>query len=241
MTEDKILLVARYVERDMDEAEIADFETRLTSDEELQKNLEEYENVHQGLKMKLANDEEFIHTLKGLNQQYFGDEPKVVSFKPAIKWLSGIAAILVIGLFVWAPWNTDLYESYNDNSKMLVTERGAERVTDLDKAAGFYNEKNYEAAKASLERLYAQQPSNAMIGYYYGLSLLKTNAVKKAREVLIPIFDGESVFKYESAYAVALSYLKEDNKADCKTWLQKIPAETTRYQQAKALLAELSN
>lgn len=239
MAEDKILLVARYVEKDMDEAEIADFEARLPNDEVLQQNLKDYENIHQSLKMKLAHDEGLENTLKELNKQYFATEAKVISFKPAIKWFSAIAAILVIGLFIWAPWNANLYNSYADDSKMLVTERGAEVATDLDKAAALYNEKNYEAANVILRQLYLKQQSNAMIGYYYGLSLLKTNAVNEARKVLLPIYDGESVYKYDSAYAIALSYLKEKDKINCKIWLEKIPAETARYEQAKELLEKL--
>lgn len=239
MTEDKILWVARYVEGDMDEAEIAEFETQLKSDAELQQNLKDYHNIHQSLKMKLASNDELKITLQGFNKQYFAAEPKVVSFKPAIKWLGGIAAILVIGLFIWAPWNTNLYDTYADNSQMLVTERGAATLTDLDKAAALYNEKNYDAARTALGKLYVKQSSNAMIAYYYGISLIKTNAIAEARKVLTVLYDGESVFKYEAAYSIALSYLKEDNKVDAKTWLQKIPAGTTKYEQAKELLGKM--
>lgn len=239
MTEDKILWVARYVEGDMDEAEIAEFETQLKGDAELQQNLKDYHDVHQSLKMKLANNDEFKNTLQGFNKQYFGAEPKVVSFKPALKWLSGIAAILVIGLFIWAPWNANLYDTYADDSQMLVTERGAATLTDLDKAAALYNEKDYDGARTALGKLYIKQSSNAMIAYYYGMSLIKTNAIAEARKVLTVIYDGESVFKYEAAYSIALSYLKEDNKVDAKTWLQKIPSETTRYEQAKELIGKM--
>ncbi len=239
MTEDKILLVARYIEGEMDEAEIADFESQLANDLELQGQLKAYQDIHESLKMKLADNEEFKQTLKGLNKQYFATEAKVISFKPALKWLSGIAAILVIGLFIWAPWNSNLYESYVDQSKMLVTERGDAGATDLDKAAELYNEQDYQAAATMLEKLYAKQQSNTLIGYYYGLSLLKTNEVEKSRTMLLPIYNGESIFKYDSAYAIAVGYLKEGDKINCKTWLQKIPQDAPRYEQAKLLLAEL--
>ncbi len=239
MIEDKILLVARYAEGDMDEAEIADFESQLANDPALQQQLKTYQDIHQSLKMKLADDEEFKATLKGFNKQYFATEAKVVSFKPALKWLSGIAAILVIGLFIWAPWNSNLYESYVDESKMLVTERGEAGATDLDKAAELYNKQDYHAAATVLEKLYARQPSNTMIGYYYGLSLLKTNEAEKSRSVLTPIYNGESIFKYDSAYAIALGYLKEEDKVNCKIWLQKIPQDVPRYEQVKQLLEKL--
>src|SRR5687767_6430080 len=121
MAEDQILLVARYMENDMDEAERAAFKERLVSDTALQEQVKAYEDIHQGLKMKLSNHDELQATLTGLNKQYFREESKVISIKPAIKWLSGIAAILVIGLMIWAPWNANLYETYVDDSQLLVT------------------------------------------------------------------------------------------------------------------------
>jgi predicted Zn-dependent protease len=242
MTEDKILLTARYAEGDLNEDEVAAFEMRMQSDVELQQHLKDYQHIHESLKMQLvndANDEQFKQTLKGLNKHYFREEPKVISFKPALKWLTGVAAVLVIGLLIWAPWRSNLYDKYATNGQMLVTERGAEATTDLDKAAALYNEKKYSAAKTILEKLYVKEPTNAMVGYYYGLTLLETAQLDSGRKVLTQIYTGESVFKYDSAYAIALSYLKEDKKAACKTWLQKIPKGTTHYTQAAELIEKL--
>jgi negative regulator of sigma E activity len=99
MIEDKILLTARYVEGDLNETEKADFENRLLSDDELHQHLTNYHDIHQSLAMELANhpvDLQFKATLEELNKQYFVAEPKVISFKPLLKWASGIAAILVV-------------------------------------------------------------------------------------------------------------------------------------------------
>ncbi|MFA6278258.1 MAG: hypothetical protein WC622_16025 [Pedobacter sp.] len=242
MTEDKILLTARYAEGDLNEDESAAFEMRMKSDVELQEHLKDYQHIHQSLQMQLVsdvNDERFKNTLKGLGKHYFRDQQKVISFKPALKWLSGVAAVLVIGLLVWAPWRSNLYEKYATKGQMLVTERGAEHITDLDKAAALYNEKNYSAAKTILEKLYSKEPKNAMVGYYYGLTLLETAQLDSGRKVLTHIHLGESVFNYDSAYAIALSYLKENKKAECKNWLQKIPEGTTHYKQAIELIEKL--
>lgn len=242
MIEDKILLTARYAEGDLNEAEQAEFENRLQNDEELKQHLTDYNYIHQSLKMQFAfdqEDEQFKETLKSLNKQYFVDEPKVLSFKPYLKWISGIAAVLVIGLMIWAPWNGNLYQQYAGQSQMLVAERGAEKVTDLDKAAAFYNEENYAEAQKLLQKLNSQQPNDAMIGYYFAQTLVKTDQLNKAREILVPIYNGESIFKYDAAYLLAMSYLKGDNKEQCKLWLQKIPAGNTNYENATKLLTKL--
>jgi len=239
MEEDKILLIARFMEGDMDAEEQAGFEVRLKGDAALQQLLQQYEDVQQGLKMKFDDHTALKETLKGFNHQYFKEEPRHVRLLPAIKWLSGVAAILITGLLIWAPWKTGLYEQYVDQGKMLVTERSAVLPTDLDQAASFYNEKKYDEAAVLLEKLHIAQPENAMITYYYGLSQLKTDKTDAARTTLHPLYEGRSVFKYEAAYAIALSYLKENRKEECKRWLEKIPAEATRYTQSKALLKAL--
>lgn len=241
MTEDKILLTARYVEGDMDEAENADFEMRMQNDPELQQHLKDYNQIHQRLKIQLAPDQQdiaFKETLKQTSPVYFA-EPKVVSFKRNLKWLSSIAAVLIIGLLVWAPWRSNLYETYHSGAQMLVAERGAEKTTDLDKAAAFFNDKKYAEAEVILAKLTQQQPENAMINYYYGLALIETDNLTKSRTILDPIYNGESVFKYDAAYAMAMSFLKEDNKVACKTWLEKIQSGTAPYQKAKELLTKL--
>jgi len=242
MAEDKILLVARYVEGDMNEVENADFETRLPNDAELQENLEDYKHIHQSLKMRLANDDDdqaFRATIDKIGKPYFKDETKVVSFKKYKLWLPAVAAILVIGLFVWAPWNTDLYFNYAANGQMLVTERGAEKQTDLDIAASLFNEKKYTEAEQYLQKEYLAKPQNEMVAYYYGITLIENKKEEKARAVLTKIYDGESAFKYDAAYYTALSYLREDKKSDCKIWLNKIPEGTSRYTKAQELIGKL--
>lgn len=99
MAEDKILWTARFVEGDLNEAEVAEFEARLQTDAELQQHLENYRLLQQDLGQQLAPDanrEALQQTLTKLNSQYFGRETKVLSLKPIIKWASGIAAVLAI-------------------------------------------------------------------------------------------------------------------------------------------------
>jgi ABC-type multidrug transport system fused ATPase/permease subunit len=243
MIEDKILLTARYAEGDLSESETAEFENRLQDDAELKQHLADYNHIHQSLKMNFAATEEeklFKNTLKGLNKKYFVDEPKTIAFKSSfLKWLSAVAAVLVIGLLLWAPWNGNLYEQYAGNNQMLVAERGVEQETDLDKAAALYNEKKFAEALPILASLSLKDPSNTMISYYYGQTLIETNQSTKAREVLQNVYKGESAFKYDAAYAMAMSYLKVNEKANCKLWLQKIPAGTTNYQKAIDLIGKL--
>lgn len=242
MMEDKILLTARYANQDMDANEIIDFENSLKTDEVLKQQLNKYNNIHQTLKLHLApdiKDLQFKATLAGFNNTYFAPQNKVVNFNTRLKWLSGVAAILIMGLLLWAPWQSTLYQQYAGNNQMLVTERSQTAQTNLDIAANFFNQKNYAVAKPLLAKLYLQQPQNAMVSYYYGLTLLETQQTTTARTVLTKIYNGETAFKYDAAYFIALSFLKENNKLDCKIWLQKIPAGTSHYKMAGELILDL--
>lgn len=242
MTEDKILLTARFVEGDMSKTESDAYELRLESDLTLKKHLKDYKNIHQTLKMHIGNveiDEKFKLDVREIGNPYFAEGPAVISFRPFKKWLPAVAAVMVVGLMLWAPWNQDIYERYADNGQMLVTERGAEKQTNLDVAAAFFNDKKYVEAERLLEKEYLVNPNNEMVGYYFGITLIENKKGDVARTVLSKIYEGQSAFKYDAAYYVALSFLKEDKNADCRLWLQKIPAGTTHYKQAIELIQKL--
>lgn len=242
MAQDKILWTARFVEGDLDEEEVAAYEAQLQTDAALQRHLEDYRRLQQGLQQQLAPDanrEALQQTLGKLNRQYFGQETKVISIRPFIKWASGIAAVMAIGLFIWAPWRGDLYQQYNAPGQMLVAERGAIGETELDKAASFYNDGKYASAKTILEKLYSKDTQNAQLSYYYAQTLLATGEVEQGRTLLNGVYQGESAFKYDAAYAMAMSYLKTGQKTECKAWLQKIAKGTAHYQKATDLIQKL--
>lgn len=244
--EEKLLTVARYLEGDMEPQEKQQFETLLQSDQELQDLLDEYKNIHQTLKMKIApsqEDKDVEATLTSLSKQYFKDgsvkiETKVVSLSSYMKWIS-VAAILIIGLFVWAPWNTDLYERYRISKEMSVVERGDGNKNNIEKAADLYNAGDFAAAGNILEKEYLADTGNSLVAYYYGITLIETNKADKARKVLTILYTGKSVFKYDASYYIGLSYLKQNNHPQALEWLEKIPQGSPVYEKAQELIKKL--
>ncbi len=249
MNEEKLLAVARYLEGDMEQEEKQGFEAQLQTDTELQQVVREYEDIHQSLKMQLApdaQDQQMLSTLKALNQQYFKAEAlpekaaaKVVSMKTYLKWIS-VAAVLIIGLLVWAPWSANLYEQYAISRQMSVAERGIAQEEPLGQAATLFNKKDYAAARKILQRLYMENPNNPLLSYYFSITLIETGQEYEARTVLMKLHEGESAFKYDAAYYVALSFLKEDKKSEATEWLKKIPEGTANYNKAQELMGRLN-
>lgn len=216
--------------------------------------------IYSNLKYKLAPDEQdkaFESGLSALRKDYFSVHKqetgnlhaddhvrveqggKIIPLKIYLKWATGIAAILIVGLFIWAPWNTNLYEDYAISRTLSVAERGDAKADVLDQAAKKYNNKDYASAKPLFAEAYAAKPEDAMIGYYYAITLVETGEEENGRKILSKLFEGESVFKYDAAFYMALSYIKQDQKKDALIWLDKIPESTTNGKAAGELKQKL--
>lgn len=240
---DKILTVARYLEGDMEVDERSAFEQELSADAELQSLVGEYQDLHQTLKMHLAPtaaDLEVAGTLKNLNEQYFKPEQTghTIPIRKYLQWFS-VAAVLVIGLLIWAPWSASLYEKYGISKEMSVAERGDAEPGDLEKAAEHYNLKEFDKAVSLLSGLHQKDPENALVSYYYGMSLIEKGDGNAGRDVLTKLYSGESVFKYDAAYSIGLSYVKSGDKKMAADWLSRVPEESNNYELAKELLTKI--
>ncbi len=242
--EDRILYTARYMEGDLDEAERMAFETQLAEDVLLQDCLKEYQEVKGALARELRGPDEEEKALRKTlilqNERFFREvSPKKLTIHQGLKWAYGIAAILIVGIFIWAPWKNDLYRQYAVQPKMIVVERG-EVVTDsLADAAQAFNEKKFATAVPLLEALHRQNPEEMMITYYYAVALFEVNQPEKAGALMTTVFNSESVFRYDAAYFLALYELKQKRNEAAIKWLLEIPAESNAYERAHRLLKAL--
>lgn len=242
MNDDNILQAANYVDGEMTLQEQQDFEQLLQNDAELRQYVAQYTQATAALKASLLPDarlNELKNTLGNLNDQYFKPEAKVVSFKQYARWLSGVAAILILSLVVFNPWRKSLYEQYGTATSMSVTERGSNTQTNLEKAAEHYNKKEFTKAEKLLATEYAADQKNSLAAYYYGITLIETGQETKARQILTQLYNGESAFKYDAAYYIALSYVIQKDNANAKKWLKNIPEGSSNYAKAKELEGEL--
>ena len=152
--------------------------------------------------------------------------------------LGSVVVVLIISLFIWAPWSSGLYNKYAISKQMSVTERG-ESAGVLTKAAELYNSGDYTAARKIMQTEYMSNPQDPLLSYYFSITLIKNSQEHEARTVLKKLYEGESAFKYDAAYYVALSYIKQDNKKEASIWLSKIPQGTPNYEKAKELSGKL--
>ncbi len=234
-------LIERYLAGDMDEATRTAFESRLEREPELMQTLRDWRDVQETLRHSLQPDtqrDELKKTLHSLRPVITKQPSKVVRFNRSLITVASLAAAVALILY-FSPWEHDLYRQYGAKEMISPAERGTSADTLLAQAAEQFNHHHYDQAVVTLGKVLAQQPDNAYARYYRGLSYLQNKQPALARPDLEAIYNGESVFKYQGAFHVALSYLREKNKDKCREWLEKIPEDADNYAKARELLEKL--
>lgn len=233
--------ISRYVDGEMNAEELQVFEQAMQQDSELKKEVELYIEVQETLKMKLVPDEEeqaLKNSLEQMQKDYFQSRGKIINMK-RYRWWAASAAAVFIAIMLWAPWKTNLYRQYAAIEMAPVEVRGTTSDSLIQKATENFNVGQYADAIPTFESLLRLDPGNAYIRFYYAISLLETKNIEKSRKELSLLYEGNSVFRYDAAFYIALSYLKEKNKSGCIEWLNKIPSDASIYGKAQALLRKL--
>jgi len=240
-------MINQYLDGEMNAEELNAFETAMQQDADLKNEVELLRDVNATLKIKLHPDENEMalrSSLKEMNAEFFAGKTEQAKIIPLTRrrWMTAVAAVFVLALLltVWQPWKKeDLYQQYAAIQMPGTTERGAAADSLLKLAIENFNNKKFAEAIPSFEAALKDSVQNAFVQYYYGIALLQNGDIERSRAQLTSLYNGTSLFKYDAAFYMALSYLKEKNKPACKDWLNKIPADAGRYSKAEELLKKL--
>lgn len=240
--DDKVLLTARYVEGDMDSFERHEYELRLENEADLNEHLRDYQDIHQNLRLHLAlgtTQQSFFPQEKQRRNSYRIEEPDVLPLKSMLTWFVSIAMGIIAIFLVWAPWNVNLYRSYAFFHRISVPQKFVGDSAEMRKAVYLYNDGSYLLANHLLATQYAKNPSSAELAYAYANTLIETEHLDEARLLLKTVASGDSNFKYFAEFSMALSYVREQNAAMAKAWLQKIPKTSENHAVAEELMGKL--
>jgi len=240
-------IINRYLDGEMSADEAKAFEEQMQQDADLKLEVELLKDVNETLKMKLHpgyNEPGLRNTIKEMNDEYFSkrsEQIKIIPFR-RYRWIAAAAAILIfmLVLTVWSPWKKDdLYKQYASIQMPAIAERGATADSLLKLAVENFNNEKFAEAIPLFESILKDSSQNSFVEYYYGIALLQNDQIEKSRTFLGKLYEGASLFKYDAAFYLALSFLKEKNKPACKDWLNKIPADAGPYNKAQELLKKL--
>jgi hypothetical protein len=240
-------MINRYLDGEMNADELKAFEELMLQDAELKNEVDLLKDVNNTLKMKLhpgENETALRSSLKEMNAEFFStktEQAKVIPLHRK-KWMIAVAAVFIMGLVltVWQPWEQeDLYKQYAAIQMPGIAQRGSASDSLLKTAVENFNNKEFAKAIPAFETVLKDSAQNSFVQYYYAIALLENGDTERSRTQLTELYNGSSAFKYDAAFFMALSYLKEKNKAACKDWLNKIPADAGPYSKAQELLKKL--
>ncbi|MBF4515081.1 tetratricopeptide repeat protein [Flavobacterium sp. ANB] len=240
MNEERYILFDQYLQDEMTVEEKNSFEKQLAEDQEFAATFETFKAVNLQLENKFGYEMErevFKENLTKISNKHFNaNKPKVIPLRP---WHYGVAAsaVILIGLLLYNYNQNPAFEDFNHPEKAYFTERSdADAV--LKQAEAAFNSEEYKEAVPLFESI-LKTTNTPEIQYFYGVSLLEANQIKKAENVFNTLKSGTSVYKDKATWNLALIKLKQKDYEACKEILLTIPQDYEDYVEVQILLKEL--
>lgn len=249
MKKDNYKLIEKYLNDELSEEEVKNFKTRLNEDiafsEEytLQKSMDIFLE-------KNRNQPSLESKLESIGKDFFTEEKnekedKVVPInrnKNQNRWLIGLIATAAIAaiLVMFNPFQEqDLYNQYASHQPISLTEKSTNGIAGTNAEQAF-NQKNYELAYENITTYLLKNPDDQKAKLALGISGLETGRTDEAISIFEKINTGNSAIKYYGTWYLALSYLKQKDFVNSRTFLNQIPeSDKMLYSKAQNLLEDL--
>jgi len=243
MNEETYIRFENYLANELSSEEKTLFEEQLQNDAQFNESFQIYKNWTVYLENEFDPEtDKFKENLKSISNQHFEtlsssevqEKGKVIAFKP---WYYAVAASVVVFMGMWFMMQNDPnYSDYNQHDTALFMERSV-GDNNLKEAQEAFNAKDYKKAVAAFDKITDFRDPELQL--FYAISLIETNNYTKAQLFLDQLRQGNSVYKHKATWYLALSYLKQDKKEECKSTLKEIPTDAEDFEKAKELLNKL--
>ena len=231
------------------------FEEKLQNDAHFAKEVALYKEINSSLSSRFSNyDEEnkLRNTLEDLGnfhiknnsklklvEQAAKPKTKVFSIKKYTKYLVA-ASVILFASILWM--NSDKkapnYYDYNQFEQIDLVVRG-DNNSHLIEAQNAFNAKDFLKASKEFKILLKEDKTKVELQLYLGICLIEQNKFQLADEILSGLSKGNSIYKNEATWYLALSKLKQKDYKTCNDLLKTIPKDTEKYAQAQNLLDKL--
>jgi tetratricopeptide (TPR) repeat protein len=235
--------IIRYVEGELSSEEKQKMDDDLRVDASLAADVELYRQLKGTLEQRLPADDgatALQQTLKDMRGKYFGGTgATVVPIRSFRKYVVGLAAAAAILFAVVMLWPSDYLNTYGKTQMVGTTERGEGNDSLMEQASVYFNGGDFAKALPLLDQAFQKDSANQTALFYKGVALLHTGGLDQARQDLTKVYAGISLFRYEAAFYMALSYAQQKNNAAAKEWLDRIPAGAPGADKAAGLRRKL--
>ncbi|CAL1520414.1 hypothetical protein [Chitinophaga sp. MM2321] len=223
----------------MNESEKKAFGERIKAEPALNQQVKRFDLLRQLLSQKICNDnarDELMQQLFSHRNAWYtlkGSTPTPI--RNFVILTAIIAAGLAIMLYV-SPWRKNIYRQFA-STEMQIPDIDSLQVP--DEAISQFNHGHFDNAVVVLNKTLQANPGNLYARYYRGVALIDLNQQQPARTDLAVVYNNSTDLRYEAAFYMALSYLKEGHKQECLDWLMKIPPGAANYLKVQKLIEEL--
>ncbi|WP_298515060.1 hypothetical protein [uncultured Kordia sp.] len=182
--------------------------------------------------------------LKNIGKELSTEKPK--TNQKSLYWISGIAASILLLFSLYFLVNqqvnsSELFDTYFEAYPNAYTTKGTTEDNTLSKKAfDFYDVAKYKSAATAFEEIAKKRALNSSEHFYYGISLLSTDAIEKAKYQFKQVTTMHPLYN-EAQWYTSLSLIKQDSLAKAKTILTQTQSifSTSRKINVKNLLNEL--
>lgn len=249
MEKDNYTLIEKYLSGELNEEEIKKFQTRLTKDAAF---LEEY-TLQKSMNIFLEKDRNqpaLESKLVSLGNDFFKEEKNeqednvipISRNKNQNRWLIGLIATAAVAvlLVMFNPFQSqDLYQQYATHQPISLTEKSTGNDV-ATKAETTFNQKNYSLAYENITLYLQENPADQKAQLSLGISALEIGKTEEAISIFEKINSGNSALKNYGIWYLALSYLKQKDFEQAKSFLNQVPdSEKALFGKAQKLLKEL--
>lgn len=238
------VVLEKYLAGELSKAEKTDLEKKLVENKNLQEELNLLKESF--LFINLAGDLEMKQKFQAIASEV--EKPIEKTPQPIFhktKWAWGIAAsvlVLFAAVFLWTstkPSPSQLFANHFESYRApIITRNSQANSNDLWTEAGiFYQNKNYEQAILSFDKIAKNQGSRAYLAHFYlgMIYLSKENAEsEKAIHHFKTVLKSKNDYHQQSNWYLALAYLKMEKTELAKNIFETISQDPNHYKQKTA-------
>jgi len=244
MNDQDYIVFEGYISKTLSEKEMTGFEDRLESDQAFKQAFNTYKELNEFLEQKFENQEdsiEFKDNLNTISKSYFKTEKTLKRELRFTPWKYAIAASIVVllGVFLFNNFSEPTYSEFSSHDNISLIERGTQG-SGVKRAETAFNSKDYSKADMAFKSLLELDSTNTEYQFYRAISNIELDKFDIAEDLLHRLKDGNSVYKHNATWYLALSKLKQKKHDDCIVLLKRIPEEADDYKFAQKLLKKLN-
>lgn len=230
-------LIQDYIDNVLSAEDKRQFDILYENDAEFRAELRLQEELTEVVRRRLSSEEETLRA-NLVEVETTHRKGKLISWKQWLIPLAAAACVLIVVKFIFFQSDTALYALPEMQSGVVRGNQNNE-ANDYERAVEAFNAKDYRKSTSILLDLYQTDQTILQYQFYLGLSLIGEKKFDQATRYLSPLADGESVFRQEANYYVAVILTESGRREEAKKRLSDIEQSAKIYDKAQKLLDKI--